>query len=116
MDHIITIIIVAVVVGVIGFVAVKSLRNRRSVTGEVVEKVYHPERTVTRTRGDTRPRNGILDNDHNRRTRFDMTSETRTIPEYWSVIVKPADGSSKVTRKVPKDQWDQLEVGDTWND
>ena len=116
MDHIITILIIAIVVGAIGFVAFKSLRNRRSVTGHVAEKIHNPERTVTRTRGDSRPRNSVFDNDRNRRTRFDMTSETRTIPESWSVKVTPDDGSSAVIRKVPKDQWDALEVGDAWSD
>lgn len=116
MDHIVSFLILAIIVGVIGFVAIKSLRNRRKVTGRVAEKIHNPERTVTRTRGDSRPRNSVFDNDRNRRTRFDMTSETRTIPESWSVKVTPDDGSSAVIRNVPKDQWDALGVGDAWSD
>lgn len=36
------------------------------------------------------------------------------IPAYWTVSVRPSDGSSEVTRKVPEDRWD--EIGDHWED
>ena len=53
------------------------------------------------------------DRDH----RIPQTSiETRTTPDTWRVIVEPSDGSSKVTRKVPEERWNEIEIGDHWED
>lgn len=125
METIITIVILAVLLAVLGFVGFRTIRNRRSVTGTVTDKVFHPARTVTRSRRDHhRQHQHHHHPSHRRRSlgmgrmdRMDgMRVETRTIPDSWSVTITPDDGSSKVTRKVPQEQWDAISIGDDWSD
>lgn len=102
------IVIVVVIAALVGF---KAIRNTRSIEGTVVDKKFIPARTTTRTK--TRSVSMHGDPDH----RIPQTSiETRTIPDTWRVIVEPSDGSSKVTRKVPEERWNEIEIGDHWED
>lgn len=108
--YIITGILVAAVAFAV-FAGFKAIRNTRSIEGTVVDKKFIPARTTTRTK----TRSVSMHGDRNQR--IPQTSiETRTIPDTWRVIVEPSDGSSKVTRKVPEERWNEIEIGDHWED
>lgn len=109
--------IVAIVIflAIFGALAVKKVRNQRSVEGTVDSKRYEPARTVTRTRNRHQSSHQrSFNRRHNRMP--DMDIETRTIPEKWFVTIKPSDGSSKVTREVSEQVYDELRKGDLWSD
>lgn len=79
--------------------------DSRPVEGIVVAKDFAPSRlentTSTQVSGDgtVTPIVGV-----------------RRIPDRWILSVEPAGGGSRVTRTVSRSRWDEIEVGDHWED
>lgn len=118
MESALFILIIVIFIVVFGAITVKKIRNRRSIEGVIEGKRYEPARTVTKTRNH---RQSNISRRHDRHRHGynhmpEMDIETRTIPEKWVIVVKPSDGSSKVTRKVPEERWNEIEIGDHWKD
>lgn len=111
-------IFIAIFIGIFAFVAVKKIHNRRSIEGTIESKRYEPARTVTKTRNHRRSnisrRHDHRHHGYNQMPEMDI--ETRTIPEKWVIVIKPSDGSSKVTREVSEQVYNELHEGDSWSD
>lgn len=110
--------IIVIFIVVFGAISVKKIRNRRSIEGVIEGKRYEPARTVTKTRNH---RQSNISRRHDRHRHGyhhmpEMDIETRTIPEKWVIVVKPSDGSSKVTREVSEQVYNELHEGDSWSD
>lgn len=118
METALPILFIAIFIGIFAFVAVKKIHNRRSIEGTIEGKHYEPARTVTKTRNHRRSNISRRHDRHRHGYNHmpEMDIETRTIPEKWVIVIKPSDGSSKVTREVSEQVYNELHEGDSWSD
>lgn len=97
----IAVLMVAVLVGIVRTI----VRESRHVTGTVVAKSFEPSRLENTTSTQIAADGTVL-----------PTVGVRRIPDRWVLSVEPAGGGPRVTRTVSQSRWNEIEVGDHWED
>lgn len=96
-------IAILVIVPIIFFAIL--IYDSRPVKGTVVAKSFEPSRFENTVSNQVAGDGTVM-----------PIAEVRRIPDRWTLSVEPAGGGSRVTRTVSRSRWDEIEVGDQWED